>query len=81
MTYIMVVVWVIIGALAAGLTTSAIGDRAYLGQVIYGGLGGCVAGSLFYRIEIGLPLYIGSLLSAVVGAILVVLIIDRLRTT
>lgn len=79
--YIILVVWALIGALAGGLTTSAQGDKAFLHRVIDGALGGCVAGSLIYKLELGLPFNFGSLLAAVAGAILFVIIVDRMRTT
>ena len=56
-------------------------DRIFVARVVDGALGGCVAGSLFYKLDLGLPFYFGSLLSAVVGGIIVVIVFDRLRTS
>jgi uncharacterized membrane protein YeaQ/YmgE (transglycosylase-associated protein family) len=78
---VMLAVWALIGAVAGGLAKSAPGDKVFFDHVINGALGGCVAGSLFHKLELGLPFYVGSLLSAVAGAILVVILLDRLRAT
>ena len=77
--YTMLLVWALIGALAAGLIGTAPNDRAFFGRVVDGVLGGCLAGSLFHKLELSLPFYVGSLLAALVGAVLVVAIINRCR--
>lgn len=77
--YILLIVWALIGALAGGVFKAAASDKVFFGRVIDGALGGCVAGTLVYNLELGLPLYFGSLLSAAAGAILFVMIIDRWR--
>jgi uncharacterized membrane protein YeaQ/YmgE (transglycosylase-associated protein family) len=79
--YILLAVWGLIGALAGGLMNDAPRDRVFISRVVDGALGGCVAGSLFYKLDLGLPFYFGSLLSAVVGGIIVVVVLDRLRTS
>jgi uncharacterized membrane protein YeaQ/YmgE (transglycosylase-associated protein family) len=79
-TYILLAVWALAGAVVGGLVKDASRDRVFLDHTIDGALGGCVAGALFYKLALGLPFYFGSLLSAVVGAIAVVIALDRLRT-
>jgi uncharacterized membrane protein YeaQ/YmgE (transglycosylase-associated protein family) len=79
--YILLAVWALIGALAGGLMNDAPRDRVFIARVVDGALGGCVAGSLFYKLDLDLPFYFGSLLSAVVGGIIVVIVFDRLRTS
>lgn len=79
--YLMLAVWALIGAVAGGIIKAAPRDKVFFERVVDGALGGCVAGSLFYKLEMGLPFYVGSVLSAVVGAILVVIVLDRSRTT
>ena len=79
--YILLAVWALVGALAGGLVSETPKDRVFIARVFDGALGGCVTGSLFYKLELGLPFYFGSLLSAVVGGVIVVIVLDRLRTS
>ncbi len=77
--YILLIVWTLTGALAGGVFKAAPNDKVFFGRVVDGALGGCVGGTLVYNLELGLPLYFGSLVSAAVGAILLVMIIDQWR--
>lgn len=79
--YTLLAVWALIGAIAGGLIKDAPRDQGFFDRFIDGALGGCVAGSLFHRLDLGLPFYLGTLLSAVVGAALVVTIFNRIRST
>lgn len=78
---LLLTIWALIGALAGAVIYRVFKRRGCLDAVIDGALGGAVAGTLVYKLHLGLPFYSGTLVSALVGAIAVVIMLDRYRAT
>ncbi len=82
MTGYSLVLWVIIGGLAGWLTGMLLRGRGYgcIGNVVVGIIGAVIGGWLFRIVNIdeALPGLIGSLFTAIVGAVLLITVLSLL---
>ena len=77
------IIWIIVGGLAGWLASNIVkgGGLGLVGNVVLGIVGAVVAGWLFPRLVDFGPGIIGPIISAMVGAILVLLVISLIRRT
>ncbi len=81
MTLTQIVIWIVIGGIAGFLAKAVIGaSLGLIGTIIVGILGGLLGGWLFGLLGISiLPGFFGDVITALVGAIILLLILRLIR--
>ena len=75
-------IWLIVGGVAGFLASVVVsgGGMGVLGDIIVGIIGAFIAGWLFPRLHIALPVgIVGTIIAAAIGAIILLLIIRLIR--
>jgi uncharacterized membrane protein YeaQ/YmgE (transglycosylase-associated protein family) len=75
------IIWIIIGAIAGWLASMVVRGAGFglLGNIILGIVGAIVAGWLLPAIGLGLTGIVGSIISAAIGAIIILLIVGLFK--